>query len=233
MTSKSAIKTSIANLALLLACWVALVIPLRALGQSGEANTAFQHALELQEAGRLDDAIRAYTEAIQLGSNDLAAYNNRGAAYGALKQYERAIPDFDRAIQLNPRYAEAYCNRGAAFGSLKHYEQAIKDLDKAIQLDSSYARAYNNLAWLLATAEKPSIRNGRRAVELALKACTLSSCQDVYLLDTLAAAYARNGEFGKAIEWQHKSMATPQDALDRDRQARLELYRNGKAWPPD
>jgi len=218
---------------LLLACCAVVLMPIQAAGQPRKADIALQRGVELQEAGRFNEAIKAYDEAIQLGSNYLLAYNNRGAAYAALKQYERAIPDFDRAIELNPKYAEAYCNRGAAFGALKQYERAIRDLDKAIELDPKYARAYNNLAWLLATAEERSIRNGRRAVELALKACELSECQDAYLLGTLAAAYARNGDFVKAIEWQDKLVTSAQRTLDRDARARLQLYREGRPWPPD
>jgi tetratricopeptide (TPR) repeat protein len=233
MPSRADANTSIARLALLLAYCVVFAFPPGAMAQSSDSNAAFARAVDLQEAGRFEEAIVAYSEAIQLGSNDLAAYNNRGAAYGALKEYERAIPDFDRALQLNPRYAEAYGNRGAAFGALKQYEAAIRDLGKAVELDPNYARAYNNLAWLLATAEQPSVRDGGRAVELALRACRLSSCQDAYLIDTLAAAYARKGQFGKAIEWQRKSMAQPGDPADRERQMRLNLYRKGKAWPPD
>jgi Tfp pilus assembly protein PilF len=215
----------------LLVCWTALA-PLQAMGQSRDPDAAFQRGVALQEAGRFAEAIKAYDEAIQTGSNYLVAYNNRGAAFGALKQYERAIPDFDLAIQLNPKYTEAYCNRGAAFGALKQYARAIKDFDTAIQIDPKYARAYNNLAWLLATAEGPSARDGRRALELALKACELSGCQDGYLLDTLGAAYARVGDFAKAIEWQSRAMANPSRTGDKESQMRLQAYREGKAWPP-
>jgi len=203
------------------------------MAQPLDADAAFKRGVELQTVGRFKEAIKAYDEAIQLGSDYAVTYNNRGAALAALKEYAVAIPDFDQAIRLNPIYAEAYCNRGAAFGALKQYERAIKDLDKTIELDPGYARGYNNLAWLRATAADPSIRDGPRAIRLALRACELSSCQDAYVLDTLAAAYARSGDFAKAVEWQQKSMANPQHALDRDTQARMELYRAGKAWPPD
>ena len=226
-------KIAMTQLTLLLACSTALMVPLQAIAQSRDADAAFTRGVELQQAGRFNEAIKAYDEAIQLGSDYPVAYNNRGAAYGAVGRYERAIADFDRAIGLSAKYTEAYCNRGAAFGALKQYKQAIRDLDKAIELDSRYARAYNNLAWLLATADEPSFRNGRRAIELALKACELSACKDAYLLDTVAAAYARNGDFAKAIEWQDKSIAHPEHALDRDTQMRLKLYREGRAWPPD
>lgn len=51
-----------------------------------------------------------------------------------------------------------------------------------MEFDPKYARASNNLAWLLATAEEPSMRHGRRASEVPRKACELSACQDAYLL---------------------------------------------------
>jgi hypothetical protein len=53
------------------------------------------------------------------------------------------------------------------------------------------------------------------------------------LFDTLAAAYARAGDFAKAIEWQTKAMASPQRAADKETQARLQAYREGKPWPPN
>ena len=216
-----------------LGCSIALGASPSAAVQPETADAAFGRGVALQEAGRFPEAIKAYDEAIQLGADHSVAFNNRGAAHGALKQYARAISDFDRALELSPAYAEAYCNRGAAYGALKQYDRAISDLDKAIALDASYARAYNNLAWLLATAEEPSIRNGRRAVELALKACALSDCRDPSVMDTVAAAYARNGDFAKAVEWQERSMANPQRAQDDEVQARLKLYRAGKPWPRD
>ena len=216
-----------------LGCSIALAASTCAAGQPEAANAAFERGIALQEAGRFPEAIKAYDDAIQLGADNSVAFNNRGAAYGALKQFARAISDFDRALELSPAYAEAYCNRGAAYGALKQYDRAVRDLDKAIALDASYARAYNNLAWLLATAEEPSIRNGRRAVELALKACALSGCRDASVIDTVAAAYARKGDFAKAVEWQDRSMADPQRAQDDDAQARLKLYRARRPWPPD
>ena len=45
-------------------------------------------------------------------------------------------------------------------------------------------------------------------------------------VDTLAAAYARNGDFAKAVEWQRKAMTEPQlKGSDRAQaQERLRLY---------
>ena len=67
------------------------------------------------------------------------AYNNRGAAYYYLGQYQRAIEDYDKAIQLDPDYATAYYNRGGSYSDLAQYQRAIEGFDKAIQLDPDYA----------------------------------------------------------------------------------------------
>jgi hypothetical protein len=77
------------------------------------------------------------------------------------------------------------------------------------------------------------VRDGGRALELALKACELSQWKDANCFDTLAASYARNGDVENAIEWQKKAMADPELAKDAGVQERLQLYRSGKAWPSD
>ena len=219
--------------AVLLACGLGLAAPAQVIAQSDAGDAAFQRGVTLQEAGRFGEAVKAYDEAIRQGADNSVAYNNRGAAYGALKEYDRAMPDFDRANELNSGYAEAYCNRGAVLGALGQYPRAIRDLNRAIGLDPSYPRAYNNLAWLLATADDAVVRDGRRAIELALKACKLSDCKEPSLLDTMAAAYARTGDFARAVDWQSKAMADPQHAKDFDTQMRLKLYLEGKPYPPN
>src|SRR5215475_11653723 len=42
------------------------------------------------------------------------AFTNRGLAYRALGDFERALADYDSAIKLDPSYAAAFNNRGAA-----------------------------------------------------------------------------------------------------------------------
>ena len=60
---------------------------------------------------------------------------------------------------------------------------------------------------MLATYPTDTIRDGKRAVELAAKATTLPGGNVPIVIRTLAAAYAEAGDFSKAIE-------TGQRALD-------------------
>jgi tetratricopeptide (TPR) repeat protein len=55
--------------------------------------------------------IADYTKAIELGSTNPAAYNNRGNARAETKDRDGAIADYTRAIELKPDYARAYYNR--------------------------------------------------------------------------------------------------------------------------
>jgi hypothetical protein len=99
-------------------------------------------------------------------------------------------------------------------------------------MDPEFSRAYNELACLLATAEKPPLRDGPRAIKLATRACEMTDWKNLSYLDALAAAYARAGDFAQAIEWEQRATAD-QGAPKQTRLERLQLYRAGKAWPED
>jgi TPR repeat protein len=73
--------------------------------------------------------------------------------------------------------------------------------------------ASNNLAWFLATCPEENLHNGETAVLLARRALKLvaeivqSDEQPYEMIDTMAAALARNGEFKEAELWQKRSLS--------------------------
>ena len=92
---------------------------------------------------------------------------------------------------------------------------------------------YNNLAWLLATSPDAALRDGRKAVEYAAKACALTGYRRASNLDTLAAAHAENGDFKSAVRWQERAMrALPAQPAEQiaDYRERLKLYEQGKPY---
>lgn len=105
--------------------------------------------------------------------------------------------------------------------------------------------ASNNLAWFLATCPEENLHNGETAVLLARRALKLvaevaqSDEQPYEMIDTMAAALARNGEYKEAELWQQRSLLMLKDDSDLpqdDRQklksefeTRLNLYQ--KATP--
>lgn len=84
--------------------------------------------------------------------------------------------------------------------------------------------AANNLAWFLATCPEDNLHNGETAVLLARRALKLvaeaaqNDEQPYEMIDTMAAALARNGEFKEAELWQKRS---------------LTLLEEDKVIPPD
>jgi len=74
------------------------------------------------------------------------AYNNRGNAYTAKGDYDRAIQDFDQSIKLNQTYPKPFNNRGVAYLRKGEYDLAINAFDEAIKLNPNYGEAFANRA---------------------------------------------------------------------------------------
>ncbi|MBC8240471.1 MAG: tetratricopeptide repeat protein [Alphaproteobacteria bacterium] len=198
-----------------------------------KASTYYFRGMVNQDRGQFDLAIRDYDDAIRLNPDYSMAYYNRGVAYSIKGQSDLAIWDYSEAIRLKPDDGEAYYNRGVEFSTKSQYARAIHDYDQAIRLKPDEARGYNSLAWLLATAPSAPIWDGERAISLARRAVSLSNLSAE--LDTLAAAYARAGQFFDAVATQERAIVElrseggTDDAI-ADVQSRLSLYRAGKPY---
>ncbi len=179
-----------------------------------------------------DWAAADFTESIRLDPRHADSYNSRGSVYLHKKQYDKAIEDFDKALSLNPRHLGASNGRGSAFAGKKQYDKAVAVFQEAIQLNPNRPDAYNNLAWLYATCPKDAVRNGKKAVQLALKACDFSDWHDGETMDTLAAAYAECKLFAEAVQWQKRAVEMSHaDKEDRTKAlGRLKLYEEGKPY---
>jgi len=142
-------------------------------------DVAYIHlGLSLFAEGKFEEAIDNYDKAIGVKSGyaDVYAYNNKGAAYAALNQYQLAIENFNKGIALNPYDFKAYNNRGVVYSELRQYQLAMNDFNEAIRLAPTYANAYANRALIyLSTGD---IIRGCSNVQ---KACKLGNCRTLNL----------------------------------------------------
>jgi tetratricopeptide (TPR) repeat protein len=87
------------------------------------------------------------------------------------------------------------------------FAEALQEYREAVRLYPNDPHALNNLAWRLATNPRLELRNGKEAVQFASKAVELTGQQQPICIRTLAAAYAEDGQFAKAIEMAKKARA--------------------------
>jgi tetratricopeptide (TPR) repeat protein len=177
-------------------------------------------------------ALADQTQAIRLNPAYAVGYNNRGLTLADKGEYQNAIGDFNEAIRIDPRYERAFLHRGTAWAKRQAYDNAVADYRQALKLDPKDPAVFNSYAWLLATCTKDSVRDGKKAVEYATKACELTNWKVSQFLDTLAAAYAENNDFDKAVQWEKKALEN-EDFVTRHGQAaseRLLQYEDKKPF---
>jgi TPR repeat protein len=116
-------------------------------------------------------------------------------------------------------------------------DPAVRDLARADALhrrlaDGGYMLSQNRMAWWLSTAADPGLRDGKEAVRYALM--SVAQKRIAGTVDTLAAAYARDGQFEKAVEAQREAIELLGKSADPDTVAdyltRLRLYEAGTPY---
>ena len=109
--------------------------------------------------------------AIRLKPDFVFAFNNRGNAYYAKGQFDRAIKDYDEAIRLKPDLAEAFSNRGNVYRKKGQFDRAIEDYDKAIHLKPEDGQVFANRGLAYEKKGDPSqaLRDFKKAYALGYR----------------------------------------------------------------
>jgi tetratricopeptide (TPR) repeat protein len=170
------------------------------------------------------DTFTLWQKTIKTAPQCARAHSNLGLAYYNKAMYDEAISLYKKASTIAPNYAQVHFNLGLTYDKKGMLDEAIVEYESTISLSPRYTKAYNNLAWIYATSQNETIRNGDRAVSLAIKACELSEFKNAKYLDTLAAAYAKQGNLGKALEYQVKALARASMQEKQQFQERLDSY---------
>jgi tetratricopeptide (TPR) repeat protein len=198
-------------------------------------------AFKLAESGKINEALATIDQVIAADPTNWRSYFLKSAVLVLAKRGGEALKQIDTSINLARKsnvspglLAELYSSKARSCIDYGRAEEAKKSLEQAVHLQPNDPGNLNDLAWLLATSRDGRIRDGRRAVTLARRACELGQWKNAFSIDTLAAACASAGNFPDAVKFQEMAISKL-DPADRKAQTggmeqRLQQYSSGRAF---
>lgn len=112
------------------------------------ANDALHTELGMAyfHAGRFDEALASFHEAIRLDPNAAAAYNGLGRVYYHSGPAEAAIAAYERAIDIDPDYRDAYWGLGILYyAQIGNFDAAISTFEQALAHNPAEVSFHNGL----------------------------------------------------------------------------------------
>ena len=110
------------------------------------ADEWFELALEYEDAERLDDAARAYREALLAGGPSAEIAFNLGNVLYSLGRWEEALSRFQQAVEADPEFVEAWNNLASVHAQFEEWDDAIEAGSRALEIAPDYPDAHYNLA---------------------------------------------------------------------------------------
>jgi tetratricopeptide (TPR) repeat protein len=99
----------------------------------------------LAQAGRVQEAIRQYEQALRLKPDFAEAHNGLGAALAQAGKIEEAIEQYEQALRIKPDFAEACNNIGAALVQAGRVQEAIGRFEQALRIKPDFAEVHYSL----------------------------------------------------------------------------------------
>jgi len=118
--------------------------------------------------GQYDEAIAAFTRAIEWNSKNGVAFRKRGQAKFQMKDYEGALVDAGKAILLDPMDYLSYDLQAKGRFELRRYDESLEDCETAISINDKFADAYINRARIKQVKEDldGALKDVKKALEI-------------------------------------------------------------------
>lgn len=216
-------------------------------GRRAEARAHFQEAIRLHplwadphnnlgnlllDAGEFEDAYREYILAANIKPNLPAAHYNLGRALAALGRFDEALGQLNEAARLDPNYPWPHFEMAKILLGQGRDAEAIDQCREALRIAPRDIQILTLTAHVLAAEENPTLRDGKTALALALRASALSGGEP-QVLDVLGMALAETADFTNAQMVAANAIQLAAAAGKTDLQPwqeRLEHYKKQQAW---
>jgi tetratricopeptide (TPR) repeat protein len=133
-----------------------------------ELRASFQKAVDLQTAGKLDEAEAEYKAIMEKSPDVPEVYQNLGGIYMAKKDYPAAETALVKALELNPESADVATQLAKVYHESGQPEKAIEVMAKSAGANPTDAKAQFNQGIFLLNANKQE--EAAAAFEAAIKA---------------------------------------------------------------
>ncbi|MDD4928612.1 MAG: tetratricopeptide repeat protein [Gallionella sp.] len=119
-----------------------------------DAQGRFLKGLILTEQGKINEAIKLFSDLTQDYPELPEPYNNLAVLYASQSQYDKARSALEMAIRTHPSYATAHENLGDIYAKM-----ASQAYDRAFQLDNSNTTTQTKLAMIQDLfSDKPHVK---------------------------------------------------------------------------
>lgn len=196
----------------------------------GSADALRLWAAAVSNTKKTDEVLEQLERMHDLTPDDSGLSLRMALLYGAKNDAQRAVDAYSQTIAGEPQNWFAFQGRADTYLNLGQQDKAMEDYEQALKLDPANSGVLNNLAWLLSTSPEDKLRNGKRAIELATKACEVTEFKQAHILSTLAAAYAETGDFETAKKWSSKAVELGEGSMKEQLAKELKSYEERKPW---
>jgi tetratricopeptide (TPR) repeat protein len=112
----------------------------------------YAEGCDLFQAGQLEEAISAFTNAASLEPLDFRPHEMRACCLGGLGRWEDSLAAFDRARELGHECHQCWYNRSIAFCRLQRADDALQALDRSLAFEPNNPRAWYDRGLILGMA---------------------------------------------------------------------------------
>ena len=150
-----------------------------------------------------EQAILSISKALDLNKRNPRIWYEMGQAQLSLKKYNDSYNSFKQALDLNPNVITSWWFTGIAAYSAEYYEEAVSNVEKAIEMGyEQYKNRIADIMRLVNIYEK--VGRYDKVVEFYNLAVE-EQPENPQIYASLAVAYAKIGDYNRAIEAALKS----------------------------
>lgn len=164
----------------------------------GHLGASLNLALVHLEEGRPEAALATVDSALQWQPGQRQLIERRASALSALGRHADAAASWREVAMVSPRDPEPIVQQASALMQAGEHEAVLELLRRGLSTFPGNGRLQASLAWELATAPDPSLRDGTEAVDLA-RALVAAMPGSAHAQDVLATALAEAGDWEGAV----------------------------------